>query len=327
MNCTIRLVEIHSAELNQVIKTSAKVWLAIKYLLCGTVVMLMLNGGLLTSKAFIQILNNESENLDLNQSTLSQSLNQVWMFNKFLYVKFQEDVIDNFLTNTRAVSMMKLVVNCVDFKYSFHLLKKAYITFAHPIFLEIIFEFQKNVNNPNENVIWSTFHDLDILFILFYNCIENMNKSLASDPPSISQFMSIGNKLKKTHTNLPTNENLLANQNVPSIQHQTSAHKKGLKMEKKMKLYIRFRISAQNYHRSLPYKTPGMFFSAHNQQELGQILLRMGEDPRLMTGAPLLTLTSEHLHIPRNQGAIISPQIRSLVPRIYRHIRYCHSYN
>ncbi|KNZ59337.1 hypothetical protein VP01_1755g4 [Puccinia sorghi] len=75
-------------------------------------------------------------------------------------------------------------------KYSFHLLNKSYITFAHPIFLETIFEFQKNVKNPNENFPWSPFYDLHILF-LCYDCIENMNKSLASEPPSIFQSTSI----------------------------------------------------------------------------------------------------------------------------------------
>ncbi|KNZ63229.1 hypothetical protein VP01_116g2 [Puccinia sorghi] len=37
-------------------------------------------------------------------------------------------------------------------KYSF-LLKESYITFAHPIFIEIMFEFHKTVKNQNENVL------------------------------------------------------------------------------------------------------------------------------------------------------------------------------
>ncbi|KNZ47001.1 hypothetical protein VP01_675g4 [Puccinia sorghi] len=95
-------------------------------------------------------------------------------------------------------------------KYSFHMLKKSYITFAHPIFLEIIFEFQKNIKNPNGNVLWSPFYDFDILF-LCYDCIENMNKSLASEPPSIFKSTSI-RTLHKNHKTLPTNKNLLSNQ-------------------------------------------------------------------------------------------------------------------
>ncbi|KNZ56348.1 hypothetical protein VP01_2427g1 [Puccinia sorghi] len=47
-------------------------------------------------------------------------------------------------------------VVCNLFRYSFHLLKTSYITFAFLIFLEIIFEFQKNIKNSNENVVINT---------------------------------------------------------------------------------------------------------------------------------------------------------------------------
>ncbi|KNZ51768.1 hypothetical protein VP01_3819g2 [Puccinia sorghi] len=41
----------------------------------------------------------------------------------------------------------------VGFRYSFRMLKKSYTTFLHPIFLEIIFKFQKNVKKPYENAL------------------------------------------------------------------------------------------------------------------------------------------------------------------------------
>ncbi|KNZ61969.1 hypothetical protein VP01_1329g6 [Puccinia sorghi] len=78
---------------------------------------------------------------------------------------------------------LKLVVTCVDLKLnnqpnaevgcnfqhlssfqyekvrpSLHLLKNPYISFSHPIFLEIIFEFQ--------TTLWRRFYDLDIIFLL-----------------------------------------------------------------------------------------------------------------------------------------------------------------
>ncbi|KNZ59374.1 hypothetical protein VP01_1747g1 [Puccinia sorghi] len=141
-------------------------------------------------------------------------------------------------------------------RYSFRLPKKSYISFAHPIFLEIIFEFPKTVKDHNENdvihaqqlifclemiithisyvdiqklpgrfccyskhplkVIQPSFDaqslfrlhsdcaksstyklsrfifQCDILF-LCYDHIENADKSLASEPPSIYKYNSIRN--------------------------------------------------------------------------------------------------------------------------------------
>ncbi|KNZ61104.1 hypothetical protein VP01_1450g1 [Puccinia sorghi] len=60
-------------------------------------------------------------------------------------------------------------VGCNLFRSSFHQLKKYFISFAHPIFLEMIFKFKNNLCSP--------FYDLDILF-LCYNHIENVDKTL-----------------------------------------------------------------------------------------------------------------------------------------------------
>ncbi|KNZ61081.1 hypothetical protein VP01_1454g1 [Puccinia sorghi] len=76
------------------------------------------------------------------------------------------------------------------FKSSFHVLNKSYISFSHPIFLEIIFELQKTVNDQKENELWSPFYGLDTLF-LCYNHIMNVDENLASEPPSIYKSKSI----------------------------------------------------------------------------------------------------------------------------------------
>ncbi|KNZ48824.1 hypothetical protein VP01_538g2 [Puccinia sorghi] len=55
------------------------------------------------------------------------------------------------------------------------------------------------------------FYDLDILF-LCYDHINNVDKSLASEPPSNSQSNSMRTKLNKTNTTLQNNINLGSNQ-------------------------------------------------------------------------------------------------------------------
>ncbi|KNZ56614.1 hypothetical protein VP01_2364g1 [Puccinia sorghi] len=127
----------------------------------------------------------------------------------------------NFLNNLLVELRMKLVATCVDVKLKnqpdilISPAKKSYTKFVHPIFLEIIFKFQKNLKNPYENSLHSPFYDLDIFF--FYVLIVLKIKSLASEPPSIFQSIFITNKLHKTHTTLPTNKKLLANQNLSYV--------------------------------------------------------------------------------------------------------------
>ncbi|KNZ54698.1 hypothetical protein VP01_287g1 [Puccinia sorghi] len=100
-----------------------------------------------------------------------------------------------FLTGVDVMS--NSTINLIS---SFHLKNKSYISFSHPIFLVIIFKFQNNLCSP--------FYELDILF-LCYDHIENVDKSLASEPPSISKYKSIRTKLNKTNTTLPNNKNLI----------------------------------------------------------------------------------------------------------------------
>ncbi|KNZ60934.1 hypothetical protein VP01_147g6 [Puccinia sorghi] len=94
---------------------------------------------------------------------------------------------------------------------SFHLLNESYTYFAHPIFLEIIFEFQKTVKNHKENEVIHvggltsclemminhiSYHqaqnegNMYTLSSLWFWCM-NVDKSLSSEPPSISQSKSI----------------------------------------------------------------------------------------------------------------------------------------
>ncbi|KNZ63158.1 hypothetical protein VP01_117g1 [Puccinia sorghi] len=166
-----------------------------------------------------------------------------------------------FLNNLLVELRMKLVGTCVDVKlnnqsdllpksscyhpsnmnnegnvYMLPLLWAWCIPFAHPSFLEIIFEFQETGKDHEENDIWSPFYDLHIFIYLFYDHIENVDKSFASEPPSISQSKFIrtvkkiihktpfrinrlnsssqpqSQKLKKTKKTLPKNANLVANQ-------------------------------------------------------------------------------------------------------------------
>ncbi|KNZ57819.1 hypothetical protein VP01_2063g2 [Puccinia sorghi] len=95
-------------------------------------------------------------------------------------------------------------------RYSFHLLKKSYTTFAHPIFLEIIFEFQKNVKNPYENVVINAQGLMFCLEIIITHI--SYVKALLVSLYQFFQSMSI-RTLHKTHTTLPTNKNFLASQN------------------------------------------------------------------------------------------------------------------
>ncbi|KNZ64152.1 hypothetical protein VP01_105g1 [Puccinia sorghi] len=70
----------------------------------------------------------------------------------------------------RAVSIalacnLKYITSQVELrmKYSFHLLNKSFISFAHPIILEIIFEFQKTVKDHKENEV---IHAQGLIFCL-----------------------------------------------------------------------------------------------------------------------------------------------------------------
>ncbi|KNZ54255.1 hypothetical protein VP01_2999g1 [Puccinia sorghi] len=77
--------------------------------------------------------------------------------------------------------------------------KKSDTSFAHPTLLEIISEFQMTVKDHKQNDLCSPFYYLYIHF-LCNDHIENVDKSLSSEPPSISQSKSIRNlktKLKK----------------------------------------------------------------------------------------------------------------------------------
>ncbi|KNZ63208.1 hypothetical protein VP01_1172g3 [Puccinia sorghi] len=47
----------------------------------------------------------------------------------------------------------EVVLTCVDVRSSFYLLNKSYIYFSHPIFLQIIFKFQKTVKDHKENEV------------------------------------------------------------------------------------------------------------------------------------------------------------------------------
>ncbi|KNZ51416.1 hypothetical protein VP01_3966g2 [Puccinia sorghi] len=142
-----------------------------------------------------------------------------------------QHIISHKKTITRAVTMalackcfhitflnklMKLVVTCVDIinnqpdvlpnsscynpsnmkKSSFHLVNKSYIYFAHPIFLEIIFEFQMTVKDHKEDELWTPFYDLDIIF-LCYDHIENVDKSLAKSKGLINPDNPNHRSLKK----------------------------------------------------------------------------------------------------------------------------------
>ncbi|KNZ50177.1 hypothetical protein VP01_4561g1 [Puccinia sorghi] len=60
-----------------------------------------------------------------------------------------QDVLDRYLT--LLYKRMKLVVTCVALKLNNQ--PDSYITFSHPIFIEIIFEFHKNVKNQNEHFV------------------------------------------------------------------------------------------------------------------------------------------------------------------------------
>ncbi|KNZ54518.1 hypothetical protein VP01_2928g1 [Puccinia sorghi] len=64
-------------------------------------------------------------------------------------------------------------------------------------FLEIIFEFQKTVKDHKGNEV---IHHPELMFCLEIICIENVHKSLASEPPSISQSKSIRTVKKKSST-------------------------------------------------------------------------------------------------------------------------------
>ncbi|KNZ44586.1 hypothetical protein VP01_8g6 [Puccinia sorghi] len=69
---------------------------------------------------------------------------------------------------------VKLVVTCVDVKLKNA--QKSYISFAHPIFLEIIFEFQKTVKDHKENDVIHAqlmFYLEMIITHIRYNCENN----------------------------------------------------------------------------------------------------------------------------------------------------------
>ncbi|KNZ58977.1 hypothetical protein VP01_1823g1 [Puccinia sorghi] len=125
----------------------------------------------------------------------------------------------NFLDNLLLTSGILLFVNCVDFKLKNQpdILPKSnsYITFAHPIFLEIIFEFQKNVKNPNENFAIHA-HGLMFYLEMIMTHISYgqhfMNLKFVFYLMVALKIRIKALPLNKTNKNHPNDNNLVANQ-------------------------------------------------------------------------------------------------------------------
>ncbi|KNZ56998.1 hypothetical protein VP01_2267g2 [Puccinia sorghi] len=111
------------------------------------------------------------------------------------------------IITTNIPGLLKYTASRVELRmiYSFHLLKKYYTKFAHPIFLEIIFEFQRNVKNSYENFVINaqglifclemiithiSYSHLYMTFIFFFyviiNCENNNPQDTTASMGSIS---------------------------------------------------------------------------------------------------------------------------------------------
>ncbi|KNZ51571.1 hypothetical protein VP01_38g2 [Puccinia sorghi] len=117
------------------------------------------------------------------------------------------------ISSTRVFRGTQDEVGFNFFRCSFHLLKNSYITFAHPIFIKIIFEFHNNVKNKNKNNVIhaqgcifgemiithiSYTHHFMTLIFFFYVMM------------ALRTWIKAFLKLNKTHTTLPTNKNFSA---------------------------------------------------------------------------------------------------------------------